>query len=748
MIIGATTWNDEAARDGAEPVIVLQFDNSEYNSNPLTLATHEFDDMPTDTLDILGTDLKYQLAVDPLVGVPSTSLYNFSVIDRDSVFTGIIADNPEIYKDIVHIYVGFKAIDFADFIEFPRALVQNFQLESDMLTYRIDAVEFILGLPKPIFRSQPTTRIVADASGSFDMTSGPSIVVSTSAVRSDSEIIFERVSSSGTPSTAPTVTARVENTSFTVTAPAADNSIYRWDLFNGTTIEDQLSVDNATGLDDPSDLPAHAVMQAVLDISGEIVYYTGKNTAGIPDLITGCERGQRNTTARRLKSGDVVNQVYDFYHLTKGISFAEHVLNLLLTTEAGSNGYWDVSIAGAGLGISESDVDDLQIIDIASRYHIGAGLAGTSPIFLQVSYLMTYLARSDDDLSDFLEKIAFALVKPAFLFVDTDNKLKLKLPNPVYDITLDATLTDDDIESLSFEINHYDLINRVRLNKSGAAPAQTGSTLQTQGYEYDQSVSVYGESEWYDIFLPDGSWGLGFASYEPMYKNLLFRLLTLYGRKSVTITVTVKWENILLQIGDLVAIEYTNLPAYTENTWQGYVVGKRVNFLGSITYSVLCFNAFDELAEIDSSNEVTSFTEDEITKDSDFTSSIEAEDGYYNNTSNNYEGQLYLVELSFDPPQTATTEYRRLFVTIGVVGALVDNVYDFQANYEILYQPSSTETRTVILQLDVGQNLTPDYVKIDWWSSNASGADEPTLINWDKLTIIKTIPTFTVTDNV
>lgn len=733
MITPSANFQTAAANINKLPVIVIDIDGLQYGGNDVYFATGDFGDIDSEYQKLLTLNMSADLyRMDLLRGNLEVGSYQFEIVDGDDmVFTDVL-NNYSLDNRSVTIKIGFQSIDIADFYSLPVGYISDVQLNADLMTYTVTADIPFFNAFVDVFRVPGRTVLAAEDSGEAVLSSG-TVTVSTSAMDADAKVLLELKTQSGTPTQPIAVTAFTDGTDFTLTAGGSDNSTYYWAIGNVKERQTTINVEGTSKFLALGEFSGQATDSGFLKIKNEVVAYTGTTST----TFTGLARGFSNTTAVEYDIGEPIDEVY-FFNTRLWRSPGENLLRLLTTSAAGTNGNYDEGIENFGAEIDSDLIDS----DSITRKFTEQYVAGPQSGFLSLNTIFRFYFEGTQSLHDLVFNTWFKIAAPVIPFINSDGKIDVSFPDPCIDSTVVDTITEDKIISISARIMENELVNRIRINFNGQ-PGWYFKNLEGKIIKNNESVTAFGSKPVLDINYPPGSvpWDNDSSTfYLKILKALTWRTLALFGQKNVEFEVETEWGEQFYEVGDYVGLTHSKVPDWINNdrgisALPCYVIGKRFNLTGTVNYTLKSFEAFT--INPDPIDERTTVTPDDttVTKSADTSVTIEAADGYYDNTSAGIEGQFWLYSIQITPPGTATTGIDYALVQLS---SITSAAFDFNPIVQIAYEPSSSTAFTVQIKVYHDSNIVPDTLKVDYTGNDSgTGADEPT-VAFTSLTAVKT----------
>ncbi len=476
---------------------------------------------------------------------------------------------------------------------------------------------------------------------------------------------------------------------------------------------------------DPTELPPQ--LTAGLLINGEIVKYTAVATG---TTFTPLTRGWAGTTAQTHTDGDTVTQVIGF----ELCSLPHAMLFLLMTTDDGSgHDYYDINqhltapqVPGIGLGLSDSDIDVLQIeqvgwkmgmVDVFNGDRLGAGIKS----IIAATFF-----------EDFI-------LKPCTMaWYLKDGKLALQR----YDLidmhenysAVDTLNDTDDIADASLKYELDDLINTI-IVQFDYNPA-SGQYAKQRKYELDNSVATYGSNQ---VPYITQMHSMVIGTNTLFVQNAVARMwLYMWGNQMARWTVTTRLANWLIEPNDDLSLTHSKFPDLTDGTrgWtakKGKVLAQDILLLdGQASFELrgMTWEAYQRIATADFYTKILTGTPDRTAVLFNATNSavLQAEDGY-DDVSGPISVEVFFVTVTITEPTVGAPSQNWQTIGLGVHIQRPTGTDILTRNFRwIRYDPGGSAVLTHVFGLQVNAPGDVNRIKVDWYEASHGGAERPSAV--------------------
>jgi hypothetical protein len=419
-----------------------------------------------------------------------------------------------------------------------------------------------------------------------------------------------------------------------------------------------------------------------------------------------------------IDAGTDVHQGYIMHQRNPGELFVRY----LVTTDDGNNGIYDLGIAGYGLGIPEDQVNVREILQKCGKYY-GIRNGTWSLAFRQV-------LSQTEATPEFFHRTVLQAMAPCFPYIDELGLINLHIPDildlPAGPLTA-ITLSDDTIIGKpGVGLVDQELMNNIRT---------TRTAFRDIGYnEFEiqsvPSVNTLGETVQKSFDLR----GLQSVIVQnDQVKYFYRRMLMLYSNPGMDLHAETWYKKALVYTGDTVAVSHSDIPNHDVGgrgiaTKRCFVWSAEFDFLEHPTFGLRTFE-YHKLgtAYQESIDNVTlvDITDSALALSPTLGVATLPSDAYYHMqtlaaAASHY--QKYTIRMT--PPGTATdaNKYARLQVGIASAATL-----EAKHLLDIPFNPALTgvEDWEFIVHAQTLQNGS--YAKVDWYETDATLADRPTL---------------------
>lgn len=501
-------------------------------------------------------------------------------------------------------------------------------------------------------------------------------------------------------------------------------------LLNGDIVTGAatINVDSTTGFRDPTSPALPSYIKTCVLIDGELKSYTGLTGTSFTGCATIGETGDVDHF-----DNAVVKQAFAF--CCDPLTAALHVL---MTTDAGTNGFYDLQIAGFGFGISVNSVNYPSIEKLGYKiFNIEefSDLSATGTAYL--------FAFQEEDGLQWLEENCLG-PGICYLFVNSSGLLDVDAVDQFWDLenwSAIKTLSNDEIFSASF--NFDAVVNWIETHyKRNPINSSYAKRLQL---ELDDSVTEYGRTATPFIYRLAGN-PFGDASLNagtPRHFYWARRIFNSYGDISGRVKFETSYKNLVLDVNDRIEITFDNLPELTSGTrgWtskKAIVTGISIDFSGLVTIEADTHELFTRLDQLSGSNwsvsEVLQANIDNtaVAYSTDKTITIEAADAYFDNTADSFDADLvvFFVEVAEQATGTVTDALLGLRAQVFYSSNIITQD---DKNY-VRFNPLGSATLSIPIYLWVTNAPTSIITaKLDWFYRSESAPDDQPVITLKKL---------------
>ena len=468
------------------------------------------------------------------------------------------------------------------------------------------------------------------------------------------------------------------------------------------------------------------------EICGPVTAYTGGNqinlSADLNVRIIGA--GERTTHEED-------ETIYEVMDLTIG-SVADTILQILTTTSAGTNGDYDLGIAGWGMGLDVGEIDVNQIVNELGDY----GKWADGGDFAQRSMFVDTGILIDDGL-EWIENNILKWI-PAYFCITENGKLGVR----VWDVRGN---TEGAITVVENEINGWPEIESLEGDVLTHLEYRTPNYVMRLGrqgnsiteYQCDESNTAYTERKRHLLDLDcDGS-----SLTQFQIDRILERFFGYWGNPVAKINMGTFLKHQILLPGDIVNITHSDMPLIRTGS-KGWtteacmVVGGRIHYsAGKITPVYELHNIF--MTEGSDVQDVHVWSESGI---DDTSLSKEADHAQNNLTANDaylaqstYDATNVMVEIEVTPPGNGAGQDDRYITLYIQVQNVVDTNIKEEEKRFYYDETSSTAVKREFYVLnptdDAAFPMTANtyaQVRVHWTAT--SGGTDPTSV---KLTKVK-----------
>jgi hypothetical protein len=474
----------------------------------------------------------------------------------------------------------------------------------------------------------------------------------------------------------------------------------------------------------------------------EAMTYSLITTAGTPDVIN-VIRDAINIPAANAPSITTDDEIRQIYQMTQ-YNIGELICRIMTSTAAGTNGDYDIGadIPGFGLGISSSLVNHTQIIN--ECYKLGHFNSFEKLIF-----------HKEERFGEWMQRVLLRNIEPAFFYIDESNKYALRLPDIVEDDAA-VTITREEMgQSFTYTaldqsvvtqktviFDHPEIFDKdfqVQLPFRSTTPWSNGVEAQeTIHYTIGESVSELATK--YDNVPDPGSVNESPTSFVYELPDKLRRSLSYSANGAVELTFDARIEHITYQVGDVIDITNDMIPnldtaARGVTNLKGIIVAAKCGMNQKPVFTVLLLDAWPSRHNIISDSNIIAegnITRKAATYSTNTTTTIEAADAYYDNSTTQHDGNLMFAKVRITPPNTATDSLEHVRVEFKFVDALTsgtEQVFDGGSPlFGLPYNPSNSaaiEYRLCIYAYEPVTNV--NYIGMDYSYRSSSSGNQPTV---------------------
>jgi hypothetical protein len=402
------------------------------------------------------------------------------------------------------------------------------------------------------------------------------------------------------------------------------------------------------------------------------------------------------------------------------------LLHVLMTTDEGGNGYWDLAIPGFGLGIAAAKIE----VDAIEK--LGLKISGFRESNLELRHVV-YKRES-------LEWIERTCLRPLACYLkSTNGKIDVSALDYFWDsenFVAQKDFANEEIIELNFEF--FNPINFVR-TQAKLNPV-SGDFTDTADVILQDSVDEYGQNprptEYYfnnDPLILDNPGTFGANSH-----YWVRRYFDTYGDVSAKINFRTTMAGWLVEPGDYVTVTYDSIPDMITGAlgWTDrrvLIVGQEIDFSGQCRFFGESYQMLNRVAGMTDGiytlNEVEEIDIDDTDLAFNATSSatIQTEDAYYENTVTEYPADIVAIFLELEEPGTGTDNQ-----VIRITTFALDNggvIINSETRQFIRYDAAGSAVHQIVIYHYMGNGVvTPGFIKLDWHERSSSDPnDQPTI---------------------
>lgn len=676
MIIPSANFTIENNKPEKKPCFIVAFSES---ADPV-FCSNTFGDIGSEHKKYITNITVESGEVDLNEPFIKLSRLTFTLLDKDSDVITLLNSNKIINQKVVCKF-GYSALDEADFITFPDFYVIDYSIDANLLNFTFTCEEDSDIIRKLYYEDSYVFRNVTQSPLDADLT----------AIATD-VIVIE-----------------------------SDNF---WVRTHSTT---------------PIDM--------ILQIGEELIDYSRANKNDATETFSSVTRGYGLSVGAKHSEGQLVKEVYKWVYADSDASqyeyqmtFAQIIINVLLTAGAtggsANNDIYNLIKSNFGLGLTTSQVNVEQIIAEGYHYHMTDFTATHSTYY----ELYRFLAGKQERAKTFLERV----LKPlnAWLYFDEDGLLcckVLNLPEMVLDyvtLTDHQKLDDDKCNISGMETLKKELINEYDFNLDYFIP--TGVFQTVNNYDITESQTVYGIFPVSNIL----EYGSKSAGGQVVESHALHRKALFFDNVLMKLKIQTLSKYCLYQPFDMVKLDSSFIPNIAAGTRTSsnepiMILKKTISQQGdkfSVAYDTLAFEMINKASSTYSSDTILStFDDDAIVYDADFSDTLQAADGYHDN---NWGDNVYYIYVKVRIVWGNGANQQN-YITLGVMGCDIDNAEVVRNAVKITYMSDWNTTIDYWLPLLVlGDNI--QRIKVDWfYRSTATGANLPTSITINEIRSVK-----------
>lgn len=402
------------------------------------------------------------------------------------------------------------------------------------------------------------------------------------------------------------------------------------------------------------------------------------------------------------------------------------LLHVLMTTDAGGNGYWDLAIPGFGLGLTSAQIN----VDAIEK--LGWRISGFRESNLELRHVIYQRER--------LEWIERTCLRPlGCYFKSTAGKIDVGSLDYVWqneNFVSQRDFANEEIIDLNFKF--INPINFVR-TQAKINPV-SGDFTDYADVILDDSVNEYGQNpqptEYYfnnDPLILGNPGTFGANSH-----YWVRRYLDIYGDVAAAIDFKSLMRGWLIEPGDDVRISYDPVPDLIAGTlgWtnrRALILGQEINFNGECRFLAESYQIFDRVAGLTNGiytiNKVTAGEIDDpnLAFNATLSTTLQADDAYYENIFNGYAADIVAIFLELEEPGGGSGNQ-----VIRISTQALDNTtatLNTETRQFIRYDAAGSAVHEIVIYHYMGNGpVTPGYIKLDWHErSSSAGADQPTI---------------------
>jgi len=313
-------------------------------------------------------------------------------------------------------------------------------------------------------------------------------------------------------------------------------------------------------------------------IGDEIIQYTSKSG----NNIQGCTRGISSTTATAHSANDPVILV-----VNGSGQAGEFIMEALVNTNAGTNGFFDRGETGFGCGIAYTNLDENDVSNEDWKY---SNFSGGSDCFQDFDY---YYTKEDTDLLNILHKQVFEAA-PCFLRYK-NNLLTIQYMDYDYQDYYVDTADDDDFEINNFEVHRPLNLLLSKTKKDYGANDYTNE----EKIQLDDSVADYGETEIFSVESAAAQnqkiGDLAVEAGDDLGQAIALRRFFWFGQEWFLLDITANMTKFLWEVGDVIKLSSDLLPNFTTGTrgiTDKYFIILEKSFNNVLTFRMINFRDY------------------------------------------------------------------------------------------------------------------------------------------------------------
>lgn len=467
---------------------------------------------------------------------------------------------------------------------------------------------------------------------------------------------------------------------------------------------------------DPSSPAFPPWVRACVVIDNELKSYTGISS----NTLTGVQSEGVTGDVFHF-DGSIVKQAFGFFCDPLTV-----LLHVLMTTDAGGNGYWDLAIPGFGLGLTSAQIN----VDAIEK--LGWRISGYRESNLELRHVVYRRER--------LEWIERSCLRPLGCYLkSTAGKIDVGALDYVWqneNFSSQRDFANAEIVDLNFKF--INPINFVR-TQAKINPV-SGDFTDNADVILDDSVNEYGQNpqptEYYfnnDPLILGNPGTFGANSH-----YWVRRYFDIYGDVAAAIDFKSLMRGWLIEPGDDVRISYDTVPDMIAGTlgWtnrRALILGQEIDFNGECRFLAESYQIFDRVAGMTDGiyllNEVTEgeIDDTDLAYNATLSTTFQTEDAYYDNITEGYAADVVAIFLELVEPGTGSGNQ-----VIRISTSALDNttaLINTETRQFIRYDAAGSATHVIVIYHYMGNGpVTPGYIKLDWHERTSSaGVDQPTI---------------------
>lgn len=453
-------------------------------------------------------------------------------------------------------------------------------------------------------------------------------------------------------------------------------------------------------------------------------------------------KGQQGTAPGTHRQGDPVRQTYRFKETPGQI-----ILHLMESTSGGTNGRYDLGIDGIGVGINDANIDVEQIEIESWRFYAAWENEGLVPVTGTYNENIRFYIIKEQKLSDVIKD----LLEPinGILFKDSDNKLKLKIldmPRLIEDIGSE-TLNQNEFSINSIESLDEELINNIEHNYEYFPTKNLFNTKTNE--QADNIVTAYTKYPEniinnFGMVEATGLYNTNDISHSNTRKYLFF------GNILNKVNINVLPKKLLYEALDEIKISQDKYPNYDSNNriWTNQIAIVSSKHIAvsqgtmNVDYDLILLNIINKasgLYTLDTFlDSEESFDDNSLTYDSDWTTTVQAADAYWDPSAEMDGSEYFYAKLNITLPASGSPAEQWIDIGMMIIDLGTPDVIEGRNTTRIRYN-SGESSRTVWINCLVpGRTGEVERVKLDYYNrSTSTGGQLPTAISWDELWAVK-----------